>query len=865
MSSRPRISVLILNFNGRDHLEACLPTVAAQTYPRDRFRIEVIDNGSTDGSVDFLRRSCPDVRVHRFDRNLGFAEPYDEVARASDSEWLAFLNNDTRVDPAWLAELVDAAERHGAACAASRILDWDGRRIDFVGGVTSFVGHSWQRDNGEPATREYAETPLLFGCGGSMLIRRDAYIDAGGFDRDFFAYFEDVDLGWRMSVLGYKTVLAPAAVTCHRLHGTAGKIAFAQRLRLYERNALAMIYKNYEDETLRRVLPAAIALSLARGLAHSGLDPKTFALGSTPPPTVELSTRTAVHLLALEDFYRSLPQLAAKRAAIQSRRKVSDADLFKLFGDPFKFHEEGAYADIARTLISDLGIDEVFGRRAKAPDDAAPESRTTQFSGPGRRSSPLPDDALFGLGRRPLVPDDAKPPNVSVIVLTVLGATHLPDCLSSLRAQTYPAERREIIVVDNASADDPTGAIRQYYPDARIIRNATNVGFAVANNIGAKAATGKYVVFLNDDTRVHPDWLRELVGTAVRHDAVSVGSRMLSWDGRLIDFAGASVNFEGKGFQVDIGQPEAGRHMDERPLLFACGGAMLVRRDVFLETGGWDEAAFAYYEDVELGWRFWLLGYDVWFSPRSIVYHKHHGTWGRWPSPPRLRLYERNSLRILYTHLERETLVRVLPAALLLGTDLALLHTEFSRAARDADEIARDERDGRADARRGWREFKTALKGALRERGVSRQRSVPANLLEMGPRGLAGALLQALRGPAATMPHASRRSAMQIERGAAPCALDGRTEEIPTGAAAALGGIYDFIRELPVLTERRRLLQSARRRTDREILSQFGEHWTSRAVARYQVEHDEVHRRLVEEFRIAELAEAEEAAPRVVQ
>ena len=848
---RPSVSVLILNYNGRAHLEACLPTVAAQTYPRDRFQIHVIDNGSTDGSVDFVRRTFPHVGIHTFDRNLGFAEPYDIVAQACDGDYLAFLNNDTRVDPEWLTELVGAAQRHGAACAASRILDWDGRRIDFVGGVTSFIGHSWQRDNGEPAERPYGETPLLFACGGSMLVRRDAYVDAGGFDRDFFAYFEDVDLGWRMAVLGHTTVLAPRAVTYHRLHGTAGKIAFAQRLRLYERNALAMIYKNYEAGTLRRVLPAAIALSLARGLVHSGVDPRTFALGSNPPPTVELSTRSAVHLLALEDFYRSLPQLSVKRDAIQSRRKVSDADLFPLFDDPFRLHEDGPYADVARTLIQDLGIDEIFGEAAtaglpavaasevSAPDDAALEPRTTAIF-PGRRAS---------------VPDDERQlPKVSVIVLTVLGATHLPDCLSSLRAQTYPASQREIIVVDNASPDDPTPAIREYYPDARIIRNPTNVGFAVGNNIGANAATGEYVVFLNDDTRVHPEWLSELVGTAVRRDAVSVGSRMLSWDGHIIDFAGASVNFEGKGFQVDIGQPEAGRHMEERPLLFACGGAMLVRRDVFLGTGGWDEAAFAYYEDVELGWRFWLLGHEVWFSPKSIVYHKHHGTWGRWPSPPRLRLYERNSLRILYTHLERESLARVLPAALLLAMDLALLHTEFSRAARDADEIAHDAHRGRAGLGRRWREFKVSLKGALRERGVSRRAGALASLRRLGLRGLAGAIVQVLRGTSAQIPAASRRSALQIERGAAPFSLDGRTEEIPTGAAAALCGIYDFIRELPILTARRRRLQSTRRRTDHEILSRFGANWTSQAVARYQLEHDDVHRQLVDTFEIAELA-----------
>jgi GT2 family glycosyltransferase len=848
VSSRPRISVLILNYNGREHLEACLPTVVAQTYPRDRFQIEVIDNGSTDGSLDFVRATYPQVRVHALERNLGFAEPYDTVARASDSDWVVFLNNDTRVDPNWLSALVDAAGQHGADCVASKILDWDGRRIDFVGGLTTFIGHSWQRDNGEPAAREYLDVPLLFACGGSMLIRRDAYVDAGGFDRDFFAYFEDVDLGWRMNVLGYRTMLAPKAVTYHRLHGTAGKIAFAQRLRLYERNALAMIYKNYEAETLRRVLPAAIALSLARGLVHSGVDPRTFALGSTPPPTVELSARSAVHLLALEDFYRSLPALSEKRAAIQSRRKVSDAELFTLFGEPFRLHEQGSYGEIARTLIRDLGIDEIFASEATPhrttllpSDDAVLETRTTQPFGPGRRGS--------------LVQDDAKTlPKVSVIVLTVLGSTHLPDCLSSLRAQTYPAALREILVVDNASAEDPTEVVRQYYPDARVIRNPANVGFAVGNNIGAKAATGEYVVFLNDDTRVHPEWLRELVGTAVRRGAVSVGSRMLSWDGSLIDFAGASVNFEGKGFQVDIGQPEAGRYTEERPLLFACGGAMLVRRDVFLETGGWDEAAFAYYEDVELGWRFWLLGHEVWFSPRSIVYHKHHGTWGRWPSPPRLRLYERNSLRILYTHLERDTLVRVLPAALLLATDLALLSTDFSRAARDADEVARDEAHGRNQHARGWRALKTSLKAALRERGVNRQSSVAANLRRVGPRGLLAIASFVLRGGPASVPQVSRRAALQIERGAASFVLDDRTETIPTSAAAALSGVYDFIRELPVLTERRRALQSARRRTDRDILSRFNSHWTHAAVARYQVEHEDVHWRLVEEFGIEEIA-----------
>ncbi len=833
MPSPPRISILILNYNGCEHLRACLPSVDAQTYPKDRVRIEVIDNGSTDGSIELLAREYPRVTVHRFDRNYGFAYPYDAVARKSDRDFLVLLNNDTRVEPTWLAELVSAAERHQAHCVASRILDWDGSRIDFIGGLVSFIGHSWQQDAGEPAAgREYPERPLLFACAGSMLISREAYLDAGGFDQDFFAYFEDVDLGWRLSLLGYKTVLAPRAVTYHRLHGTASRIAFAQRLRLYERNALSMLFKNYEDETLRRVLPSAVALSLLRGLMHSGIDPRTFALGGSPPPTLDVTARTVVHLLALEDFGRQLPALRQKRTAIQRRRQVSDRDLAPLFGDPFRLHESGRYEEIARALIRDFDLEALFSTGVSASTRVQPSARP---------------DAVTA------VVEEETRPLVSVIVLTVLGPTHLPDCLSSLRAQTYPAARREVIVVDNGSAQDPTPAVNEYCPGARVVRIPNNVGFAVGNNIGARAAKGEYVVFLNDDTRVHPEWLRELVDTALRRKAISVGSRILTWDGESIDFVGGSVNCEGKGFQIDIGQPQAGRHGDERPLLFACGGAMLARRDVFLESGGWDEGAFAYYEDVELGWRFWLLGHEVWFSPRSIVYHKHHGTWGRWPEPPRLRLYERNSLRILYTHLERGTLERLLPAALLLATDRALLATDLSRNTTDGQEAPGSRRGSpRATAAA----YKARLKIALRDRGVTKQQSLVANMRRLGVGGLLGVARQLGRETAAIGTGRAARATYQIERGAVGAALDGRTEPFPISAAAVLSGLHDFLESLPSLSGRRAMLQARRRRSDREILRQFDVHWLSPCGAPRQHEHEALQRLLLDALGIAELRES---------
>ena len=303
-----------------------------------------------DESIAFIRERFPRVRTVRFDVNRGFCAPYNEAIRGCESDFVALLNNDTRVDPRWLAELVSAADRHHAAAVASKILDWTGETIDFVGGLVSFIGHSWQVDFREPSTRAYGEERLLFPCAASALFSRTAFLDAGGFDEEFFAYFEDVDLGWRLNLLGHTVVLAPEAVTYHRLHGTSSRWAFAQRVRLLERNALAMIYKNYEAETLARVLPAAVALSLMRGLMLSGIDTLKLDLSSRPEEVFTAGQQLVPHLIALEDFCRQLPALKAKRQLIQSRRCRSDRELFGLFGEPFRLHESGGpYEEIARS------------------------------------------------------------------------------------------------------------------------------------------------------------------------------------------------------------------------------------------------------------------------------------------------------------------------------------------------------------------------------------------------------------------------------------------------------------------------------------------------------------------------------------
>ena len=718
MSLTPTATILVLNYNGQKHLEGCLPSLAQLDYPGAS--VMVVDNGSTDGSLEYLRRAHPSVQVLALGSNRGFAPAYNIAVRQCTSDVVVLLNNDTRVEPTWLSSLVDVLERHGAAAAASCMLDWDGHRIDFVGGLPTFLGHAWQVDHGLPVGRSYAEQPLLFGCGGSLAIRRDAYQQVGGFDDDYFVYFEDLDLGWRMTLAGLPTVLAPRAITYHRLHGTASGWGATLRLRIYERNALFTLYKNYGDEALARVLPAAITLTLARALAGAELDGDAVRFGQAAPDRMHLPSPVIATMLALEDFARALPALKDKRRHVQASRRISDEELFRLFPEPLKLHDAGGtYQEAARALVHDLRIDELFGLRTTpsvAVAGAAHEPAHAQRAGEDR-------------------------PLVSIVVLTASGARHLPECLDSLRQHAWPADRTEVIVVDNGSPDDPTAVATARYPGVRVVRTGNNLGFSGGNNAGARVATGDWLVFLNDDTRVEAGWLNAMMDVAQRRNAASVGAFIVDWAGERVDFAGGLVNFEGRGFAQGYDLPVADVTLQEQPLLFGCGAAVLFRRDVFEASGGWDEPTFAYYEDVEFGWRLWMLGHEVWFAPRAIVHHRHHGTSGS-ESPARLRALERNALRMIYSLLEESTLQQVLPAALLLATDRALLTTPFSRA-----------NDGVVEARpwRGLtrrlhpRGIKARLLHALSVRGARRQYSALTNIRRVGARGLAGSVLDVAR------------------------------------------------------------------------------------------------------------------------
>ena len=199
------------------------------------------------------------------------------------------------------------------------MLDWAGEKIDFKSSGVNFHGFGFQPSYGKPyKPDELAPRDILFACGGSMLIDRKIFLEIGGFDPEYFAFFEDVDLGWRLWLLGYRVTLTPTAITYHRHHGTAGSMSAHRTYVLYERNALYTIYKNYEESHVHKILSAALFCSAVALSASSkpAASPSLTSTSTTPTPT---TTRTSsIHrnavaaLLAANEFSDNLEQVARK-------------------------------------------------------------------------------------------------------------------------------------------------------------------------------------------------------------------------------------------------------------------------------------------------------------------------------------------------------------------------------------------------------------------------------------------------------------------------------------------------------------------------------------------------------------------------
>jgi glycosyltransferase involved in cell wall biosynthesis len=257
--------------------------------------------------------------------------------RSSSGEIVAFLNNDARPDDRWVAEAVAVFDADpGVGAVASRVLDWEGETVDFIAAGLTWFGKGYKPFVGEVAgTLGMQAHDVLFGTGSAMFVRRSVFDELEGFDDSYFMFYEDVDLGWRLNLLGYRYVYAPASVAYHRHHGTVGRFGSFKEQYLLERNALFTLYKNLEQDRLDAALPASLALAIRRAVSLGDLDSAEFDFrrGADDAVAQQPVARSALAgVYAVDQFVEHLDRLTRERERIQRTRRVSDRALWSLFG-----------------------------------------------------------------------------------------------------------------------------------------------------------------------------------------------------------------------------------------------------------------------------------------------------------------------------------------------------------------------------------------------------------------------------------------------------------------------------------------------------------------------------------------------------
>ena len=272
-----KASVIVVAHAGAHHLEDSLSSLSSYENHSD-IEVVLVDNGSADRCGEAAGKRWPRVKSIRSDFNLGFAGGVHCGVEAASGDVLVFLNDDASSSDRFVeAHLEALASNPRAAASAGRLVSWDGGHCDFYRGGVTFDCHAFQLGQGFPV--DEIESPaagevLPFACGGNMAIRREDWESRGGFDRELFAYFEDVELGWRLWAVGREVVAAPEAVARHRGAATSAGLGDFRRGVLFERNALRTFFSCADDECREAFGTAVFATFLRRITAFSKGNPE---------------------------------------------------------------------------------------------------------------------------------------------------------------------------------------------------------------------------------------------------------------------------------------------------------------------------------------------------------------------------------------------------------------------------------------------------------------------------------------------------------------------------------------------------------------------------------------------------------------
>lgn len=306
------VDVIVLNYNGLRYLGPLLASLKTQSI---HVQVTLVDNGSSDGSVEWVRQHYPDTSVLPFKRNLGFAVANNIAVSRTRGRLVFFLNNDTVIEADCAERLVKACERYpdAAAVGAKMLLHHPAGVIDSVGTVMMPDGAPFNRGIGQIDIGQYDRQEEVFGaCFGAVMIPREKWNRVGPLDPSYFAYFEDVDWCYRARLAGFSCWVEPAAVVHHHHSGTSKSFSYEWKYRLIHRNFLRTVIKNVETRRLAHIAMRKL-LALFRG---------AFA----PPGSGHGLARRLSCMRVLGRVFIDIPNLLVKRHTIQRSRFAGATD-----------------------------------------------------------------------------------------------------------------------------------------------------------------------------------------------------------------------------------------------------------------------------------------------------------------------------------------------------------------------------------------------------------------------------------------------------------------------------------------------------------------------------------------------------------
>ncbi|MEM5882886.1 MAG: glycosyltransferase [Candidatus Aenigmatarchaeota archaeon] len=255
----PFVSVIIINYNGMKHLDECLSTLKKTEY--ENFETILVDNNSSDGSVEFVKKKFKWVKVIKLEKNFGVALASNVGIENAKGKYLAFLNNDVSLHPLWLKEMVKVMEKNSeiGACTSKLLLYSNPKFLNAAGidiDIYGFPACRGLKCRGyyETDNNQYKFGEVFSGHGASMLIRKDILEKVGNFNPDYGMHYEDIDLCWRIRLGGYRVFYVPSSIVLHKIGGSTSFFSTERKFFL-ERNRLRTLLQNYELTTLIRILP----------------------------------------------------------------------------------------------------------------------------------------------------------------------------------------------------------------------------------------------------------------------------------------------------------------------------------------------------------------------------------------------------------------------------------------------------------------------------------------------------------------------------------------------------------------------------------------------------------------------------------